>query len=230
MGHIPSTGAKEFLMALRRYQDLIETFEFGAQFSIFSGFRLVLVAMDENETLQQLIGELKSSKIWREALVDVVKALLKGERTEGHMAFDSCIAAYIYCLWKADLETGYIASTEVLKAADLWWSAKLALLVRKEYVNDQIVKSINLRSDHFDQMAYSLEGKRFRYSRSLAMYSQIRDLFPASQDITRLYKGGQDSSDRIRVQNVSLVLSSVCLAEDNVSNPSQEFELTMANG
>ena len=119
-----------------------------------------------------------------------------------------------------------------LKTPDLWWSAKLALLlaVRKEYLNDQIAKSINLRSDYFEQIAYALPGKKYHSSRAFAMYSQIRDIFPTTQDNTRLYEGGQDSSEPVDVQNVSLLASSVQLAEEKISNPSQRFELTMAVG
>ena len=217
-------------MALRKYRDLIETFEFGAQFSIFSGFRLVLAAMDENETLQQLIGELHSGQEIRNALFQRVRDLLQSGSADSQMAFDGIISAYLYCLWKSDLESGYLASTEVLKTPDLWWSAKLALLVRKEYLNDQIAKSINLRSDYFEQIAYALAGKKHHSSRALAMYSQVRDIFSATLDNTRLYEGGQGSSEPVDVQHVSLLASSVQLAEEKISNPSQQFELTMAVG
>ena len=156
MEHIPNTGAKEFLMILRKYRDLIETFEFGAQFSIFSGFRNVLDAMDENETLQQLIGELRSSKVWRKALLNTVKALLNCKSNDSQMAFDGCVAAYLYCLWKADLQTGYDASRIVLTTPDLWWSAKLALLVRREYLDDQLFKSVTFQSISMEPHLYTL--------------------------------------------------------------------------
>ena len=161
MGPIPNTGVKEFLMTLRNYRDLIETFEFGAQFSIFSGFRLVLAAMDENETLQQLIGELRSSKIWRKALLNLVKAILRSESNDSQIAFDGCIAAYLYCLWKADLSFGYATSNEVLNTRDLWWSAKLALLVRKEFLESQIAKSVKFESLESEPLPYASEGNEY---------------------------------------------------------------------
>lgn len=216
-------------MELRKYRDFIETFEFGAQFSIFSGFRLVLSAMDENETLQQLIGELRSSKIWRKSLLNLVKALLRSERADSQMAFDGCIAAYVYCLWKADLETGYFASTEVLKTPDLWWSAKLALLVRKEYLAEQISTSVDCTSLTGNLVSIVLTGHEYHSDGRRGRYSYFAIAFDDLPAIAPCYDYPRSSRDRIEIDDMSLTSSSGLIHYGEKLVPTDEFEMSIAN-
>ena len=228
MGHIRSIGAKEPLMSLLKYRDQIETFEFGAQFAIFSGFRLVLSAMDENETLCQLIGELRSSKIRRKEILDTVMALLTSERSDSQLAFDGSLASYVYCLWKADLVTGYSASMKVLETPNLWWSAKLALHVRKDYLAKQIARSLSLRSDYTEQIVYHLAGANYPSLGVTAEFSRIPDMSPNAEYIAGQNRVGHLFTERGYVKNVKLLPSLEQVGHTNISNPPKKFKLTTA--
>ena len=182
----PNSGAKGYRMALRKFRNLIETYEFGAQFSIFSGFSLVLTAMNENDILQQLIGELADSRRKRKLLFKRIRRLLREERAGNQSASDGSIAAYLYCLWRADLETGYRASLEALKTPGLWWCAKLALLVRSQFLAQQISSSIQFTSVGDGSAKYALSDREhFRPDFTKGAYIesvQDSEFFGASHD------------------------------------------------
>ena len=193
-------------MGLRKYRDLIETFEFGAQFSIFSGFSLVLAAMEENETLNQLVGELRSSKIWRKALLNLVKVLLRSENTDSQMAFDGCVAAYLYCMWKADLKTGFAASRIILKTPDLWWSAKLALLVRKEYLDDQLSTSVTFQSLRVEPHLYTLHGRESVSYEGLDRLDSLLHAVRTALKTSHRYDYKPYVADTIQRKNVAAII------------------------
>ncbi len=216
-------------MALRKYRDLIETFEFGSQFSIFSGFRLVLASMDENETLQQLIGELRSSKTWRKALLNVVKAILRCERNDSQMAFDGCIAAYLYCLWKADLRTAYAASKEILNTSDLWWSAKLALHVRSEYLAEQISKSVQSSSETGEPIPYTLTELKAAETQSNFHFSLFSEAVQYTPSLLRRYAHGRGSKFNVKHVLASFDSPSPQLTSQGESNPVQHVEIAVAS-
>ena len=118
-------------MTLLKYFEEIESFEFGAQFAIFSGFSLVLSDMAENTTLQELVGELRQDGCKTNALLSRIRHLLQIRPRQDQIAFDGSIASYLYCLRRVDLELGFRASQEILAVPDFWWSAKPCALGAK---------------------------------------------------------------------------------------------------
>lgn len=120
-------------MLLDRFFQEIETIEFQIQYSICSGFNLVLSAMSEDELLRQLI-DLLAHDDYKPYVGDVaerIELLLQAYDLDGDMPIDESVAAYLYCLWKADMTTALEASQNVLDAGGQWWSVQLALHVIK---------------------------------------------------------------------------------------------------
>lgn len=147
-------------MSLNEYFAEIESFEFGAQFSVFSGFRLVLLDLEENETLRELIRELRSDPEKQIVLAKRIQFLLQNRQDFDQIAFDGTLASYIYSLRESDLEKGFLASKDVLNAPDLWWAAKLALLVRREYLEEwEVAARIPLEIVHEQPEPEQQEGE-----------------------------------------------------------------------
>lgn len=118
-------------MSLDRIFQEVETIEFQIQYSIFSGFNLVLSAMSEDELLMQLIDLLTIGEDKQNIrhVAERIELLLQEYDLNGDMPIDESIAGYLYCLWKADPATALEASKKVLDAGGQWWSVQLALHV-----------------------------------------------------------------------------------------------------
>ena len=216
-------------MSIIQYFDEIESFEFGAQFSVFSGFRLVLSDMAENETLQELIGELRSDRHKPVALFKRVRFLLRQSQTDDEMAFDGSLAAYLYCLWKSDLEIGYLSGQDILNTPDLWWSAKLALLVRQEYWAEQISSSVHFTSEIGEPIPYPLAGREYESLENPGPYTYFLGTTAASRHIALGFEYQQYSNCRVEIRNDSTELLGGRLVYQDVSNPLQEFEMSSAS-
>ena len=215
-------------MSLSEYLEEIESFEFGAQFSVYSGFRLVISDMDENETLQKLVRKLRSDIDRSRILYERVRFLLKNPPLGDQMAFDGSLTSYVYCLWKSDLETGYLASKEVLNSPGLWWSAKLALVVRKKYLDEQISKRVQFKSEKSDPVPYTLTGHEYPSLQNIAKSTNFLVGLEASPETTRRYEYQRALNDRVEIRNLSLESSSGRLVCLDISNPTQEFEISNA--
>ena len=215
-------------MSLNEYFVEIESYEFGAQFSVFSGFRLVLSDMDENETLQNLVCTLRSDSDNSRLLRDRLLYLLDTPPLENKLAYDGSLTSYLYCLWRVDLDYGYGASKEILQTPDLWWSAKLALLVRKEYLSEQISNSLELQSDKGDPLSYALTVSQFPLLILLGHYAYDVNASETSPHKARRFVWRHVPFERARNQSVSLRVSCGQLDDQYDSNPTQDFELTLA--
>ena len=215
-------------MSLSEYFEEIESFEFGAQFSVYSGFRLVLSDMDENETLQKLVRKLRSDIDRSRILYERVRFLLENPPLGDQMAFDGSLTSYVYCLWKSDLETGYLASKEVLNSPGLWWSAKLALVVRKKYLDEQILKRVQFTSEKSDPVPYTLTGHEYSSHHDFGQIFYFPGEPEISALITQRYKHQQNSSCRVEIQHVS-VSSSGRLDYQDISTPTLVPEFSIAN-
>lgn len=116
-------------MSLDRFFQKIETIEFQVQYSIFSGFNLVLSAMAEDELLRHLMELLAQGddKQYIRDVAERIELLLQEYDIDGDMPFDESVAAYLYCLWKVDPAAALEASETVLDAGGQWWSVQLAM-------------------------------------------------------------------------------------------------------
>ena len=121
-------------MSLDRFFREIETIEFQVQYSICSGFNLVLSAMSEDELLGQLMDELAQGddKLNVRDVAGRIELLLQEYELGVGMPIDESIAAYLYCLWKADPATALEASKSVLEAGGQWWSVQLAMHILQQ--------------------------------------------------------------------------------------------------
>lgn len=215
-------------MSLREYFEEIESFEFGAQFAVYSGFNLVLSDMAENETLQKLIGELRSDQHKQVALGKHIQFLSRNRQPDDQIAFDGSLTSYLYCLWKADPDLGYRACQDILEVPGLWWSAKLALLVRKDFLADQISKSVQFRSEKGEPFSFALTGCKSPSFKSLGKHTYFLSGLEALPEITRQFEYKQAFNERVEIHNVSLLSSSGNLCHNDISNPTQEFEISIA--
>lgn len=215
-------------MLLRECFEEIESFEFGSQFTIFSGFSLVLSDMSENETLQNLVDELQSDRYIITALIDRINQLLENPQIDNQIAFDGSLASYLYCLWKADIEAGYFASQRILDTADLWWSAKLALLVRKEYLAEQISNSLNLGSQKVEPFAFLLTGPDDPVNAGIGQSSYLVSMLVTSPNRSNRLVRNRDNFGQIRKTNDSWLSFGGQMVEQKSSNPTQEFEILTA--
>ena len=216
-------------MPLREYFDEIESFEFGAQFTIFSGFSLVLSDMFENQTLQKLVAELLSDRYKITALTDRIHQFLENPQIDNQMAFDGSLASYLFCLWKADIEAGYDASHVILNTPDLWWSAKLALLIRNEYLEEQISNSVELWSHKIEPMAFAVTGSENPVFTSLAHSSCFLNELVISPIITREFEYKRSHYPRSVKKYISWKSLGSQMTDQNWSNTTQEFEIVIAD-
>ena len=125
-------------MSLDKYFRQIETLEFQAQYSIYSSFSLVRMAMSEDDVLKQLIEELAHDdpRSHIKAVHRRIKYLLPKAATTTELSYDESIAAYLFCLSQVDLAAARDASNLVLMTGGLWWSVQLALHI-KDKENDE---------------------------------------------------------------------------------------------
>lgn len=216
-------------MLLRERFEEIESFDFGAQFSIFSGFSLVLSDMAENETLQDLVVELRSDRYNIIALKNRIHQFLKNPQVDSQIAFDGSLASYLYCLWNADIEAGYNASQSILNTPDLWWSAKLALLVRNEYLDEQISNSLDLQSHKVEPFVFAFTGPKRPLFTSFGKSSYSLSVLVASKDMPRRFEYSRFSHPQVVTTYDSWLTAVGQLVGQKWSNPTQEFELMTAD-
>ena len=121
-------------MSLDRFFREIETIEFQVQYSICSGFNLVLSAMSEDELLRQLMDVLAQDdgKQYINDVAGRIEGLLQKYELGVGMPIDESVAAYLYCLWKVDPATALEASRSVLEAGGQWCSVQLALHILEQ--------------------------------------------------------------------------------------------------
>lgn len=143
-------------MPLDKYFRQIETLEFQAQYSIYSSFSLVRMAMSEDDVLKQLIAELAYDDPERNNIKAVhrrIKYLLPKAATETRLSYDESIAAYLFCLSRVDLAAALDASNLVLMTGGLWWSVQLALHIKdKEKDEWKPVASIPLEEQKSESL------------------------------------------------------------------------------
>ena len=116
-------------MSLNEYFNEIESLEFQIQFSVVGGFKILQMAMARHPTLVNLIADLTDNAAQSKAVYDRITLLLTKVETESQLSYDESVAAYLYCLTKADISTAEKASQRILETGGLWWSVQLALHV-----------------------------------------------------------------------------------------------------
>jgi hypothetical protein len=111
--------------SLHDLMNTVESIEFDANMSVFSGFNSFLRALSKNETIIQLKQLLVESPIEHEILAHLINLL--GEDVDPQFAHpkDVPIAAYLYVL-SFSKEFPLLAIEKVLQTPNLTWAKRLA--------------------------------------------------------------------------------------------------------
>ncbi len=116
-------------MSLAKDFETIESLEFIVQFSVLSGFSSLLRAFANDAKVEALRAKLGAQANACQSVVNRINQVLTKSDVE---LYDESIAAYLFCLWKADLPLAHKASERILETGGLWWSVQLALHIIKE--------------------------------------------------------------------------------------------------
>jgi len=115
-------------MSFTKDFEAIESLEFIVQFSVLSGFTVLLRAFANDATVEGLRAKLDAHPDVGPSVFNRINQVLTKSDVE---LYDESIAAYLFCLWKADLPLALKASERILETGGLWWSGQLALHVIK---------------------------------------------------------------------------------------------------
>ena len=107
----------------------IESLDFIVQFSVLSGFTLLLRAFANDATVEALRSKMSAQPDACQSVANRINQVLTKSDVE---LYDESIAAYLFCLWKADLPIAHKASERILETGGLWWAVQLALHIIKE--------------------------------------------------------------------------------------------------
>ncbi len=112
--------------SLHDLMDTVESIEFDAQMSVFSGFNSFLRALNENSTITQIKQLLANSRPKYAKIVLRVIDLL-AESTDPQFAHpnDVAIASYLYVL-SSSKEFSVLAAEKVLLVSNFMWAKRLA--------------------------------------------------------------------------------------------------------
>lgn len=113
-------------MSMDEYISKFESLEFQIQFSVVGGLRILRLAMSQHPTVVGLIAELTDSAANAKTIFDRIGYLLPEVENETQLSYDESVAAYLFCLSKADLPMALKASELILETGGLWWSVQLA--------------------------------------------------------------------------------------------------------
>lgn len=105
----------------------IEGSYFSANINVVSGFKVLLLALREDELLKELIGVLRESPENKQIVLERLASLLnKNDHPEYAHPYDAAITAYLYVLSQTDNLLTQQAIEHILQTPRLWWAAKLA--------------------------------------------------------------------------------------------------------
>ena len=146
-----SFGVRRILMTLDKFFCKMDSLEFQVQFSVLSGFSSVRRAFARDETVQNMIAEMRDGNPQDiHTIYEHLRNLLN--ECDSRM-YDESIAAYLYCLEQIDILVAQNASNDVLSLGGVWWSTHMALHI-KNFV-DQIQASISFSSIEYQTTGYN---------------------------------------------------------------------------
>ena len=115
-------------MSFAKDFETIESLEFIVQFSVLSGFTLLLRAFANDATVEAMRSKMSAKPDTCQLVANRINQVLMKSDAE---LYDESIAAYLYCLWKVDTGIALTASNKILEAGGQWWSVQLALHIIK---------------------------------------------------------------------------------------------------
>ena len=107
--------------------DKVESVDFAAGIGILSGFKVLLLILSKDETLQALIADLRQSPEHTQTVYGrIVELLPANDQPEYAHPSDAALAGYLYALAQTDPELTADAIEQILQTPKLWWSLRLA--------------------------------------------------------------------------------------------------------
>ena len=117
--------------------DQIESRDFAAGIVIMSGFRILLVILEDSEIEQKLIADLRDSPENQEAVYQRILELLPAnEHPDYRSPHDPALTGYLYALRQVNPELALKAAEAVRQKDDLFWAYRLAVHIAQEPAPD----------------------------------------------------------------------------------------------
>lgn len=114
-------------MNLTDFFDNIESRHFAGNLRILSGFKVVLLVLQDDETLKQLVVHLQTAPEHQQVVLQhLLDLLTANDQPQYAHPFDAAIAAYLYALSQVDVELSQRAISAILETPQLWWARRLA--------------------------------------------------------------------------------------------------------
>jgi len=119
----------------------IESTRFQSRYMLFSGFKLVRKAMSRDQTIAELINEVRLNPSYIDNVGKRILFLCAEYKDKPGATFDIAVAAYLYCLYMTNQHFANRMSEYVLQTGKLWWSVDLALHIKKNM--EMIADAVN---------------------------------------------------------------------------------------
>ena len=121
-------------MSLLDLQNYIESVEYDAKMSVFSGFNSFLSAVQEEPIIHHLITILSEDDSARQAVFQHFLYLLPLNSDLGYAhPYDIALSSYLYALEQTDTALASEAAKAVVQRKDLSWSRRLAQTIQENH-------------------------------------------------------------------------------------------------
>jgi hypothetical protein len=114
-------------MSLAELFSAIESPQFGLKLTASSGFSVVKMVLGSDETVQQLIDELRvSPETSKHVYEHLLTLLADNDEPEFMHEHDEALTAYLFVLSKSNTELTSQAVDKAIHTPNLWWARRLA--------------------------------------------------------------------------------------------------------
>src|SRR3972149_9531795 len=129
-------------------QELFQTIEsswFAANINILSGYQIFLRALQNDETLKQLVDILRDSPHNRNRVFQrLIELLVDNPEPQYAHPHDAALAGYLYALNQVDKALAEQAFEQIERTPNLWWARRLVKHIR-DTAETNVVQAPNIR-------------------------------------------------------------------------------------
>ncbi len=105
----------------------IESINFAIRITILSGFKILLLTLERDETLKEFIGEIEGSSEKQDRVLNRLLELLPANDHPGYMhPYDPALVAYLYTLDRVNASLAHQAAEQLAQNPELFWARRLA--------------------------------------------------------------------------------------------------------
>jgi len=120
-------------MKLQELLKQIESVEFAAYLGVASGFSVVMLGLENSDTLAKLVNELQNTPEYKYQVIErLVKLLKVNDAPQNRHRYDLALTAYLYALNRVDAELAQQAIDAILQTPNLFWARRLARHIREQ--------------------------------------------------------------------------------------------------